>query len=313
VVEKFFQQINNPVLTDIQVSWEGEGSAQIYPIAEPDLFASQPLVLYGKQPKARDGKLVITGEDANGDQYRQVLQVNFPTDGGNDAIAQLWGRAKIKDLQTKMYGMETTSGVEAITETALSYNLLSKYTAFVAVSEEVRVEDGELQRVEVPVEMPEGVSYEGVFGPSSAPEAAATNRSMARQTSRTRGSSNLQQAMPPNLASQPPTSTAGDAATEAKQATAIAVLEAEGLDDAAKERLSRLLQNISVGEDIQGEMVLVLTVRDNRVQNVVLDDTESTVISKSLFQKVRQRLEGWSPPAGVSGKVRVKLQIQGNS
>ncbi len=311
VVEKFFQQINNPVLSDIQVSWEGEGSAQIYPIAEPDLFASQPLVLYGKQPKARDGKLVITGEDANGEEYRQVLQVNFPTDGGNDAIAQLWGRAKIQDLQTQMYGMETTSGVEAITETALSYNLLSKYTAFVAVSEEVRVDaDGQLQQVEVPVEMPQGVSYEGVFGPSSAPESAATGQSMPNSAARVRGSGNLQQAPP----SSPAPRTADDATEpEAKPETAIAVLEAEGWDDAAKERLSRLLQNVSVDEDIQGEMVLVLTVRDNRVQNVVLDDTESTLVSKSLFQKIRKRLQGWSPPSGGSGKVRVKLQIQGNS
>lgn len=314
VVEKFFQQINNPVLTDIQVSWEGEGSAQIYPIAEPDLFASQPLVLYGKQPKARDGKLVITGEDAKGNQYRQVLQVNFPTDGGNDAIAQLWGRAKIKDLQTKMYGMETTSGVETITETALSYSLLSKYTAFVAVSEEVRVEDGELQRVEVPVEMPEGVSYEGVFGPSSPEATAAARNQAATGNLRGRGAGSPQLSVAPILESRrQPKMPTGDVAAEPQKATAIAILEAPELDDAAKERLSRLLGSVSVGEGVRGEMVLVLTVRDNRVQNVLLDDTASTVVSRSLLQQIRQRLQRWSPPAEVSGKVRVKLQIQGNS
>lgn len=50
VAEKFFRQINNPVLTNIQVKWEGDGAApEIYPSNAPDLFAEQPLVLFGKK------------------------------------------------------------------------------------------------------------------------------------------------------------------------------------------------------------------------------------------------------------------------
>jgi hypothetical protein len=43
---------------------------------------------------------------------------------------------------------------------------MSDYTAFVAVSEEVRTDpdSGEPVTVQVPVNMPEGVSYEGIFG-----------------------------------------------------------------------------------------------------------------------------------------------------
>ncbi len=49
-VEKFFRQINSPVVTNIQISWEGMGEKpEIYPIAPPDLFASEPLVLFGKK------------------------------------------------------------------------------------------------------------------------------------------------------------------------------------------------------------------------------------------------------------------------
>lgn len=44
-VERFFRQINNPVLASIQVTWEGKGeSPVIYPAIAPDLFAEQPLV-----------------------------------------------------------------------------------------------------------------------------------------------------------------------------------------------------------------------------------------------------------------------------
>jgi len=53
---------------------------------------------------------------------------------------------------------------EAITQLGLEYRLMTQFTSFVAVEDRVVTKDGKPQRVEVPVEMPEGVSYEGVFG-----------------------------------------------------------------------------------------------------------------------------------------------------
>ena len=41
---------------------------------------------------------------------------------------------------------------------------MTQFTSFVAVEETVVTEGGVPRRVEVPVEMPEGMSYEGVFG-----------------------------------------------------------------------------------------------------------------------------------------------------
>jgi len=41
---------------------------------------------------------------------------------------------------------------------------MTPFTSFVAVEEKVVTEGGAPKRVEVPVEMPEGMSYEGVFG-----------------------------------------------------------------------------------------------------------------------------------------------------
>jgi hypothetical protein len=50
------------------------------------------------------------------------------------------------------------------TQFGLDYRLMTQFTSFVAVEEQVVTKDGKPQRVEVPVEMPEGVTYEGVFG-----------------------------------------------------------------------------------------------------------------------------------------------------
>ena len=46
----------------------------------------------------------------------------------------------------------------------LDYRLMTQYTSFVAVEETTVIEGGKPRRVEVPVELPEGVSYEGIFG-----------------------------------------------------------------------------------------------------------------------------------------------------
>ena len=136
VAEKFYREINKPVVTNIELEWIGKGAApEIYPRQAPDLFASQPLILYGRKQDASQGKLKITGTIAGGKFYEQILDVNFQQIGGNSAIAQLWGRSRIKDLMNEMYGKENNQGIEAVTNTALDYNLLSKYTAFVAVDE----------------------------------------------------------------------------------------------------------------------------------------------------------------------------------
>ena len=180
VAEEFFREINNPVLTNVEVSWMGSGETpEIYPQAAPDLFANQPLVLYGRKQDGASGKLLITGTVAGGKRYEKTLEVNFAQVSGNSAIAQLWGRARIKDLMNQMHWGETPDKVRAVTNTALAYRLLSEYTAFVAVTEEVRADPkaGALQ-ADVPVALPRGMdSAVSQHNPSSSSHTFSNNTS----------------------------------------------------------------------------------------------------------------------------------------
>ena len=56
---------------------------------------------------------------------------------------------------------------ESITQLGLEFRLMTQFTSFVAVEEMTVTEGGQPRRIDVPVEMPEGVSYEGVFGDKS--------------------------------------------------------------------------------------------------------------------------------------------------
>jgi len=168
VAEKFFRQINNPVLTNIEVTWEGEGEYPlIYPEIPPDLFAEQPLVLFGRKRDRIPGNLHIRGIAAGGKEYQKTFHLMFEEneEKGNPAVAQLWARSRIKDIMNQMLAVETKSGVDTVTETALTYQLLSQYTAFVAVSDDVRVNpESDMISMEVPVEMPEGVNFRSCVG-----------------------------------------------------------------------------------------------------------------------------------------------------
>ena len=317
VVQKFFSQINNPVLSNIEVTWSGAGEApEIYPLAPPDLFASQPLVLFGRKADAQPGTLSIRGVSAGGKRYEQVFSVNFR--GDSEAISQLWGRAKIKDLMTGMFGGETKSGVDAVTQTALDYRLLSEYTAFIAVSEEVRVNpDGERVRVEVPVELPDGVSYEGVFGTPEEDQAvmqSAGTRGASRSASPLRMSAPLPAAAPP-----PPPAPQMDAmemevAEEQKVQVEprIEVVKAEGLSEEAIAALTQYIQSISLPDEVSGDLTLEIWTNNGRVRRVILDEENSTITDENVVQAVRSVLLGWPVPSSVQGTVSLTLRVNGN-
>ncbi len=331
VVERFFNQINRPVLTNVQVTWEGSGPApSIYPLAAPDLFAQQPLVLFGRKTDAQPGRVKITGTTAGGKPYEQTLAVDF-AERENPAIAQLWGRARIKDLMNGLYGNETTEGVEAVTQTALDYRLLSQYTAFVAVSEEVRVDpDGTRRTVQVPVELPEGVSYEGIFGKDAAESAnlagampasarlmapAPSSMAMPRQASGGRRNSSpvtmaKPQILPGAMDQAMDQETVSAEMSTSLSAPKIQVIRSENLDAAAIASLEQHLATLTLPANPAGELTFELRLRRGRVQLVALDAAASTMTDQALIDALRQALQQWQPEPGLSGTVKVTLQVQ---
>jgi Ca-activated chloride channel family protein len=86
-------------------------------------------------------------------------------------------------------GSATPEVRNAITQLGLDYNLVTQFTSFIAVEQRTVTDgDGRPKRIDVPVEMPEGVSYEGVFGePAGRHIAAVTGAQVALSYVRTPG------------------------------------------------------------------------------------------------------------------------------
>jgi Ca-activated chloride channel family protein len=163
--KRFHERVQNPLLTDIEIDWGGLKVADVYPKQIPDLFSAKPLVLTGKYNGAGKATIRLRGKQA-GQTLTREITVDFPaSQPQHDVLATLWARTKIDDLTMQDPGnAERLDLRETITALGLQYRLMTQYTSFVAVEEKIITDGTTPRRVDVPVEIPEGVSYEGVFG-----------------------------------------------------------------------------------------------------------------------------------------------------
>lgn len=176
--DRFFERINAPVLTDISVDWGDLPVEEIYPKAIPDLFSAGSIVIRGRLSShlkaGTENAAIITlrGKNAAGAFERRVRvtpmnAVSVPSQ--NASLPTLWAREKISYLMMQnMAGLQSGSFPkelkDEITALGMEFRLMTQFTSFVAVEEKTVVVDGESLTIAVPVEMPDGVSYQGVFG-----------------------------------------------------------------------------------------------------------------------------------------------------
>ncbi len=177
---RFHERVKNPLLTDIEIDWGGLAVADVYPKRIPDLFSAKPVVLSGRYTESGSGRIRLSGRMA-GQVFVREIPVDLPaSQPDHDVLATLWARAKIDDLMSQdLKGIQSGSASpevrEAIAQLGLEYRLMTQFTSFVAVEERTVTEGGKPRRIDVPVEMPEGVSYEGVFGKEGRPTPASTS------------------------------------------------------------------------------------------------------------------------------------------
>jgi Ca-activated chloride channel family protein len=167
--QRFHGRIRNPLLTDVRLEWSGVPIAEIYPRQIPDLFSAEPVVICGRYARGGNAFLRLRGRSGTDDFVRD-LRIPLPEiEAHHEVLAKLWARKRIDALMAEdLAGMQSgnlrVDLREAIIELGLQHRLMTQFTSFVAVEERIVTEGGKPKRIEVPVEMPEGIRYEGVFG-----------------------------------------------------------------------------------------------------------------------------------------------------
>ena len=169
---RFHERVRNPLLTDVSIDWSGLTVADVYPKRIPDLFSAKPVILTGRYTGSGKGVIKLRGKMSGRDFVREI-PVEFPdNESRHDVLATLWARTRIDNLMSQDWngiqqGTAKPEVKETITQLGLEYRLMTQFTSFVAVEEMTITDGGVPRRVEVPVELPEGVSRESVFGEES--------------------------------------------------------------------------------------------------------------------------------------------------
>jgi Ca-activated chloride channel homolog len=176
--ERFRKLIQSPVLTQVKVSFNGFNAYDVEPISIPDVLAERPVLVFGKWRGNPKGSIKLSGIAGDG-KYSETIKVeNYKPSKDNDALKYLWARHRITILSDYNKLRNDEKRVKEVTELGLSYNLLTAYTSFVAVDNEVRNKDGKITTVKQPLPLPEGVSDYAVGGYGNYAATPAMQKSM---------------------------------------------------------------------------------------------------------------------------------------
>src|SRR5262245_61542232 len=159
--DRFYERVHSPVLVDISIDWNGLPVTDVYPKQVRDLFSAKPIIITGRFTQTAAGNIVIKGNQARG-PFSRAVPVDFSKVHANHAaLEKIWARNKVEELMALDWsGIQRGDSMykAEIVKVGLEHSLATQYTSFVAVEERTVIQDGKPVRVEVPVELPEGVS-----------------------------------------------------------------------------------------------------------------------------------------------------------
>lgn len=162
--ERFRTYVGAPTLTNIAVKYDGFETYDIEPPAIPDLFAERPLVVFGKWRGKPEGTIELAGLGGAGEYIQTIPVAETKPLKMNRALRYLWARTRIARISDYSLGRRNREDELEITNLGLTYNLLTRYTSFIAVHEAVRNSEPQSEDVTQPLPLPLHVSNLAVGG-----------------------------------------------------------------------------------------------------------------------------------------------------
>lgn len=160
---KFRKHIEQPLLTDIKVSVSGAGKVDLEPAVIGDLLAGRPIVIAGKVDGMPSGILKVEGKNGGEKFERTFNYSNALVSKDYEALKYLWARKRIQRLDDWSYMGKREESKDEVLALGLAYNLLTAYTSFLAVDNDVRNKDKQYASVHQPLPLPHRVEESAVM------------------------------------------------------------------------------------------------------------------------------------------------------
>ncbi len=156
--DRFREMIESPVLTKVKVGFKGFSAYDVEPVSIPDVLPDRPVMVFGKYKGEAKGTITVTGVSGSGRFTESINVATVKPLKENLALRYLWARHRITLLSDYNRLHSSDKRVKEVTDLGLAYNLLTAYTSFVAVDNEVRNTGEKPETVNQPLPLPQGVS-----------------------------------------------------------------------------------------------------------------------------------------------------------
>ncbi len=129
---EFYGKIAHPLLTDVEVEFEGMEISDRYPEALSDLFEGSSLLLTGRYRATGDHAVVRVRGWAGDERREYSYHYELQETGAHDFVPRLWATRRVGALldQVRVDG-ESQVLINEIRELGLSYGIVTPYTTFV--------------------------------------------------------------------------------------------------------------------------------------------------------------------------------------
>lgn len=141
------EKLEQPAITDVKVRFNTLTPPEVYPATMPDIYMGEPLLADARwDDKVTEGDIEITGTFA-GQTWTQTIRLgslnnntstNTVAANNEQGLDKLWAHRKIQALEDSLLFNGNIEQVKsAITEIALDYSMVTKYTSLVAIEDTV--------------------------------------------------------------------------------------------------------------------------------------------------------------------------------
>ena len=159
--QRLAARTGTPLLVDLSI--EGSALIEHAPSRLPDLFGKAPALL-GLALRPEGGEIVLRGRTPEGGWEQRIAVEPVAEGTGNEAIAALFGREKVEDLEMRLAAGGGAQEIDREVErVGVEHQISTRLTSWIAVSEERTVDPTDPRRsVRQPHELPFGMSAEGL-------------------------------------------------------------------------------------------------------------------------------------------------------
>lgn len=180
-MERLIDMLSRPSVQDLQVTVNGN-AFDLTPKLLPDLYAGEPLLLFGQADKAA-GSVTVSGRIGS---RIWTQTVDFKNAMISPSVAKAWARKRIDDIEAdRALGNMTDEAADAaVTKIGLEFSIVTSMTSLIALDKTPSRPAGmPLKEADLPINLPAGWNFERLFGGDAAVAAMANDAAItAKET-----------------------------------------------------------------------------------------------------------------------------------